>query len=155
MEKTGEEELRRVAKLLTEIEMEAVRLVEGARGASALSIVSRAASARRGLDDLLGQDPVRGPVAASVADGYVRRIRLGVSDLKLSAAAAANLVGLTEEEVSDVMRGEPNDIPLDFLERVAQRLEAEQQLALEPIDRAATLTDAPRPDSGSDQPAAR
>lgn len=124
-------ELRRVAELLTQIEAEALRLVEGERGASALSIVGRAASARRQLDEVLGHEPVRDPVAISVAGMYVRRIRLGVTELKLSAGAAANLVGLTEEEVRTLMRGEAGDLPPDLLERVAERLEAEQQLALD------------------------
>lgn len=127
----AEDELRRVVELLTEIEAEALRLVEGDRGASALSIVGRAASARRQLDGLLGYEPVRDPVAVSVAGVYVRRIRLGVTELKLSAGAAANLVGLTEEEVRALMRGEAGDLPPDLLERVAERLEAEQQLALD------------------------
>lgn len=98
-------ELRRVAELLTQIEAEALRLVEGERGASALSIVGRAASARRQLDEVLGHEPVRDPVAVSVAGMYVRRIRLGVTELKLSAGAAANLVGLTEEEVRTLSGG--------------------------------------------------
>jgi hypothetical protein len=125
--------LRRVARLLKEIEMEAVRLVDGSRGASALSIVSRAASARRYLDDLLDQEPTVTMEAAAVESGYTRRIRSGIRDLGLSAAAAANLVGLTEEEIAPLIRGVDHRLPLDLLERVATRLEVEQQLALDPL----------------------
>lgn len=130
--------LRRVASLLAEIEAEAVRLVDGSRGASALSIVSRAASARRYLDEILEQDPTPAPAIASVAAGYVRRIRSGVSELKLSASAAANLVGLTEEEIAGVMRGSAAHLPLDLLEWVARRLETEQQLAMDSLVQASS-----------------
>lgn len=127
------ERLGRVSRLLREIEEEAVRLVDGARGASALSIVSRAATARRYLDDLLDQEPERLEAAAVVEAGYLRRVRTGIHDLRLSAAAAANLLGLTEEEVLGLLRGSESRLPLDLIERVAHRLEAEQQLAMEPL----------------------
>ena len=125
--------LQRVARLLREIEEEAVRLVEGARGASALSIVSRSATARRYLDDLLDQEPVRVAGVAEVEASYLRRIRTGIHELRLSAVGAANLLGLTEEEVTGLLRGAEGRLPLDLLERVAHRLEAEQQLAMEPL----------------------
>lgn len=125
--------LERIARLLREIEEEAVRLVDGAPRASALSIVSRAATARRYLDDMLDQEPVRIAGVAAVEAGYLRRIRTGIHDLRLSAGAAANLLGLTEEEVSGLLRGSEGRLPLDLLERVAYRLEAEQQLAMEPL----------------------
>lgn len=125
--------LHRVARLLREIEEEAVRLVEGARGASALSIVSRAATARRYLDDMLDQEPVRVAGVAEVEASYLRRVRTGIHELRLSAGAAANLLGLTEEEVTGLLRGGESRLPLDLLERVAHRLEAEQQLAMEPL----------------------
>lgn len=128
-----DQRLRRVARLLAEIEMEAVRLVDGSRGASALAIVSRAASARRYLDDLLDQEPTVTIEAAAVEAGYTRRIRSGIRDLGLSAAAAANLVGLTEEEIAALIRGVDQRLPLDLLERVATRLELEQQLGLDPL----------------------
>lgn len=131
----GEERLRRVARLLEEIEAEAVRLVDGSRGASALSIVSRAASARRELDELLDQEPVVTGEAAAIEAVYLRRIRSGIRDLGLSPAAAGNLVGLTEEEMTAVTRGSPSRLPLDLLERVAIRLEMEQQLALDALIR--------------------
>lgn len=127
------ERLQRLARLLREIEEEAVRLVEGARGASALSIVSRAATARRYLDDLLDQEPLRVAAVAEVEASYLRRIRTGIHELRLSAGAAANLLGLTEEEVTGLLRGVEGRLPLDLLERVAHRLEAEQQLAMEPL----------------------
>lgn len=126
-------QLRRVAKLLREIEDEAVRLAEGARGASALAIVSRAASARRYLGDLLDQDPPADPLVQAIAAGIARRIRSAVHELGLSTAAAANLAGTTEEEMSTVLRGTAAALPVDELERVATRLEAEQQLAMEPL----------------------
>lgn len=125
--------LERVGRLLREIEEEAVRLVDGAPRASALSIVSRAATARRYLDDMLDQEPVRVAGVAAVEAGYLRRIRTGIHDLRLSAGAAANLLGLTEEEVSGLLKGSEGRLPLDLLERAAQRLEAEQQLAMEPL----------------------
>jgi hypothetical protein len=127
------ERLQRIARLLREIEEEGVRLVEGSRGASALSIVSRAATARRYLDDLLDQEPVRVAAVAEVEAAYLRRIRTGIHELRLSAGAAANLLGLTEEEVAGLLRGVEGRLPLDLLERVAHRLEAEQQLAMEPL----------------------
>lgn len=125
--------LERIARLLREIEEEAVRLVDGAPRASALSIVSRAATARRYLDDMLDQEPVRVAGVAAVEAGYLRRIRTGIHDLRLSAGAAANLLGLTEEEVSGLLRGSEGRLPLDLLERAAHRVEAEQQLAMEPL----------------------
>lgn len=128
-----DQRLRRVARLLEEIEMEAVRLVDGSRGASALAIVSRAASARRYLDDLLDQEPTVTVEAAAVEAGYTRRIRSGIRDLGLSSAAAANLVGLTAEEIAALIRGVDHRLPLDLLERVATRLELEQQLGLDPL----------------------
>lgn len=125
--------LERVARLLREIEEEAVRLVDGSRGASALSIVSRAASARRELDDLLDHEPTVASGVAAVEAAYLRRIRSGIHDLKLSPGAAANLLSLTEEEISGLLRGSASRLPLDLLARVAERLEAEQQIAMEPI----------------------
>lgn len=127
------EQLGRVSRLLREIEEEAVRLVDGTRGASALSIVSRAATARRYLDDLLDHEPVRAEAAAAVEAAYLRRVRTGIHEMRLSPAAAANLLGLTEEEVLGLLRGSESRLPLDFLEQLAQRLESEQQLAMEPL----------------------
>lgn len=129
----GEEQLRRVAALLREIEEEAMRLADGARGASPLAIVSRAASARRYLEVAMDQEPTADPAVALVGVGYVRRVRTAIHDLRLSAAAAANRVGVTEEEMAEVLRGFPGDLPLDLLERMARRLEAEQQLMMEPL----------------------
>lgn len=129
----GDPQLHRVAALLREIEEEAIRLVEGGRGASPLAIVSRAASARRYLDHLLEKDPEPDPLAMQVASGFQRRIRTAVHDLGLSSDAAANLTGTTSAEMSELLRGSILALPLDQLERVAGRLESAQQLAMEPL----------------------
>lgn len=125
--------LQRVAELLREIEEEAMRLVEGARGASALAIVSRAASARRQLGDVLEQEPGADPVLVQVEAGYLRRIRAAIHELRLSAPAAANLTGVTAEEMDGLLRGSARALPLEQLERMARRLEAEQQLLMESL----------------------
>lgn len=122
--------LRRVAELLREIEEEAVRMVEGRRGASPLAILSRAASARRHLDLLLEREPEPDSAALEVANAFQRRIRTAIHDLGLSVTAAANLTGTTSEEMSELLRGSISALPLDQLERVARRLETEQQLPL-------------------------
>jgi hypothetical protein len=123
-------ELRRLSELLREIEEEAVRLVEGTRGASTLAIVSRAASARRFVESVLGEPT---PLAAvhplqSVERDCLRRIRVAVQELHLSASAAANRVGATEEEMERILQGTAGVWPLELLDRVARRLEGEQQL---------------------------
>jgi hypothetical protein len=127
------ERLRRVGQLLYEIEDEAMRILDGSRGASVLSILSRAVSARRELGDVLRQETLTGSVVEVVEAGYLRRIRTGIHEMRMSPSAAANLVGVTEEEMAELLRGSGGGLPLDLLERMANRLEAEQQLAMEPL----------------------
>jgi hypothetical protein len=126
-------ELRRVAVLLREIEEEAVRVVEGARGASTLAILGRAASARRYLEAALGDEMPPAPLAPTVERDYLRRIRVAVQELQLSATAAANRAGATVEEMEKILQGVLGIWPLDLLDSVARRLEDEHQIAMHPL----------------------
>lgn len=126
-------DLHRLAKLLREIEEEAVRLVEGARGASTLAIVSRAASARRYVESALGEPEPRPVPLPGVERDYLRRIRVAVQELQLSPAAAANRAGATTDEMEKILQGTLGLWPLDLLDRVARRLEEEHQIAMEPL----------------------
>jgi hypothetical protein len=126
-------DLRRVATLLREIEEEAVRVLEGARGASTLAIVGRAASARRYLEAALGEDTVVPPLVQTVERDYLRRIRVAVQELQLSVSGAANRSGATVDEMEKILQGSFGVWPLDLLDRVTRRLEEEHQLAMHPL----------------------
>ncbi|CAN5696890.1 hypothetical protein BH23GEM6_BH23GEM6_18360 [soil metagenome] len=127
------QELKRVAALLREIEEEAVRVLDGARGASMLAIIGRAASARRSLDAALGEQTQAAPQVQTVERDYLRRIRVAVQELQLSANAAANRAGAREDEMEKILQGGSGVWPLDLLDRVARRLEDEHQLAIHPL----------------------
>lgn len=126
-------DLQRLAALLQEIEEEAVRVLEGARGASTLAIVSRAASARRYVESALGEEPRPIATTQAVERDYLRRIRVAVQELQLSVTAAANRAGATGDEMEKILQGALGVWPLDLLDRVARRLEEDHQLAMEPL----------------------
>jgi hypothetical protein len=132
---TGSEgvDLRKVASLLREIEEEAVRVLEGARGASTLAIIGKAASARRQLEPALGEEIVVAPLVQTVERDYLRRIRVAVQELHLSVSAAANRAGGTVEEMERVLQGVMGVWPLDLLDSVARRLEEEHQISMHPL----------------------